>query len=292
MNKNSCFLRGVSLISTSFLCMSLLGCSSFQVSEKNFLKPDVVSGFKAEKKFDGQSLRNVLPRAQLQELSLTTPERVELQGLSALQENLTTSVLYFGGNMFHIDDAAATVVEKIGTCPSNVSMYDYRGYGRSKGEPTIENMKQDALRIYDQVRARTQGKLLVHGHSLGSFMAAYVAQQRAVDGVILESTASNALDWANANVPWYARPFVTVTVSPNLQDIDNVKAASLSNAPALVMVGADDSVTPQELGLKVFNAFSNPKKKMLVVPNVGHNSVLGSPQAKKAYCAFVADLSS
>ncbi len=43
-----------------------------------------------------------------------------------------------------------------------------------------------------------------HGQSLGSFVAAYVAQQRpAARGLILESTTTNVREWSNAMLPWY-----------------------------------------------------------------------------------------
>ncbi|MBY0572460.1 MAG: lysophospholipase [Undibacterium sp.] len=174
--------------------------------------------------------------------------------------------------------------------PSQRGGFDYRGYGRSAGSPSIENMKQDALQIYDHIRAKTPGKLIVHGQSLGSFMAAYVAQNRVTDGVVLESTASNPLDWAQANIPWYARPFVGIELSPDLKVIDNVAAARQHRAPALVMVGEQDRTTPPELGRKVFAAFPNAASQFLLVHDVGHNGVMKKDQAKTAYCAFLIGL--
>jgi pimeloyl-ACP methyl ester carboxylesterase len=77
-------------------------------------------------------------------------------------------------------------------------MFDYRGSGRSSGVPTIAALKADALQVFDQVNARYPGRVVLHGQSLGSFVAAYVAQQRpAARGMVLESTTTNVRDWGN-----------------------------------------------------------------------------------------------
>jgi pimeloyl-ACP methyl ester carboxylesterase len=101
-------------------------------------------------------------------------------------------VLYFGGNMFHLDQHGAALLPVLAACGTNVAVFDYRGYGRSPGKPTVENMQADALALFDAVNARFPGRVIVHGQSLGSFMAAHVAAARPVLATVLESTATSA----------------------------------------------------------------------------------------------------
>jgi hypothetical protein len=258
-----------------------------QVSENHFIRPDSKSGVKVNEKFDDAQLQRALQGAKLQELTLSTTEAQVLQGVSVQQAAARATVLYFGGNMFHIDNSARYVVSALGQCKVNVVIFDYRGYGRSSGDPGVLNMESDALRIYDYVRAQTSGKLIVHGQSLGSFIAGYVAKNRPVDGLILESTATNAHDWAMANVPWFAKPFINIELSPALQGIDNAASVAAYQGPALVLVGDRDNVTPLALGRKVFDALPATSKRFVVSPGGGHNGLLQRADIMDTYCSFV-----
>ncbi|MFZ6656320.1 alpha/beta hydrolase [Undibacterium sp. TJN19] len=269
------------------MSLSLSACMTVHVSENNFIHPDSRSGVTINEKFDDAELQRALPGASLQKLTLDTTEAQVLQGVDVRQAAARATVLYFGGNMFHIDNSARHVVSALGQCKVNVVMFDYRGYGRSSGEPGVINMQSDALRIYDLVRAQTSGKLIVHGQSLGSFIAGHVAKNRPVDGLILESTATNAHDWAMATAPWFARPFINIELSPAVQGIDNAAAVSSYHGPALVLVGDKDNVTPQHLGRKVFEALPGASRRFVISPGGGHNGLLQRADIMDAYCGFI-----
>lgn len=279
--------RVLNLMYVAVLPLTLSACVTMQVEEGNFIRPDEKSGYRTTEKFDDNALQKVLPGAHLQEQALTTADHLELRGVGLQQDKVVATVLYFGGNMYHLDDSVSNVAKTLGKCGVNLVSFDYRGYGRSPGQPTVANMQDDALRIYDQVRAQTGGKLIVHGQSLGSFIAAYVAQQRPVDGLVLESTATNAYDWAVANTPWYAKPFVKIELSPSLQNIDNAAAVSTYHGHSLVLLGEFDKITPQELGRRVYQAIPDTHKQLVVSPGGGHNGLLFRPDVIGAYCSFV-----
>ncbi|WP_229256831.1 alpha/beta hydrolase [Duganella lactea] len=230
------------------------------------------------------------PGWKLDELALPSAGAA-LHGVAASRPGNALTVLYFGGNAFHLDQHGAEVLAAVAPCGADVTIFDYRGYGRSKGQPSIAALQQDALRIFDDVNSRHPGKVVLHGQSLGSFVAAYVAQQRpAVRGLILESTTTNARDWSNAMLPWYVWPFVRLRTSPELQGIDNVAAASAYAGPALVLVGENDGVTPPRLASKVYAALQSPARRLVLVPGAGHNDVLSNPVARPAYCQFIAEM--
>jgi pimeloyl-ACP methyl ester carboxylesterase len=268
--------------------LALTGCMTINVSEKNFLQPDSVTGMKVARQFDVRVARQALPEAVVQEQVIKAVDGNQLEGVIVRQADAMLTILYFGGNMFHIDESAKKIVAALGQCKADIAMVDYRGYGRSAGAPNIDNMKSDALQVYDQVRAQVKGRLMVHGRSFGGFIAGYVAQNRAVDGLVLESTATNAMEWAQANVPWYARPFVTLELDPSLRGIDNVSAARAHKAMALVIVGDKDEVTPPQLGAQLFAAFPSTTKKMIIIPEGKHGGLLAQAETMPAYCAFLA----
>lgn len=270
------------------LIVFISGCSTV-IDERNFIRPDRLSGFKSNASFN---VRALPLSAVVHQESIAIDKDIELRGLSVQQTAAAATVLYFGGNMFHIDAHAEAVLPVLAECGVNLAVFDYRGYGRSQGVPTVANMKSDALKIFDFVNEHTPGKVIVHGQSLGSFIAAYVAQQRPVLGMVLESTATNPEDWADANIPWYVAPFMKIQISPSLGEIDNSVAVSKFSGASLVMVGAQDKITPPRLGQKVFDSIPSASKQMLTIDGVGHNGVLEHPASKPAYCKFIKQLAS
>ena len=276
------------LMFIGFFCWLLCACSTtLQIEEKNFIRPDSLTGTTSTQRFDQAALQSVLPDAQLTELTGTADATANLHGVLLRRPGAVATVLYFGGNAFHLDDSAKSLASQLASCPINLIVFDYRGYGRSEGQPTVANMQIDALALFDQAYAQFPQGVFVHGHSLGSFVAAYVAQQRPVRGLVLEATANHPLGWAQANVPWYVQPFVSVEVNPSLQAIDNTKALAHFAQPGLVLVGSLDRVTPPALGRKVFDAMPGPAKELVLVEGAKHNDILSHGEAVTAYCNFL-----
>ncbi|OFA00485.1 alpha/beta hydrolase [Duganella sp. HH101] len=269
----------------AMMAVLLSGCA-MQIGEGSIVRPDRAGAVPPPGRLgDGGATTY-----KLAPLTLAADD-AQLAGVSASGDGNALTVLYFGGNGFHLDQHGDHVLAAVAPCRADVVMIDYRGYGRSTGVPTIAALKADALREFDLVNGQAPGRVIVHGQSLGSFIAAYVAQQRpAVRGLVLESTTTNARDWANNMMPWYVWPFVRVELSESLKGIDNVAAASGYAGPALVLEGSDDDVTPPRLAQKVYDALPTPSKRMVMVPGAGHNGVLSSAAVRPAYCEFVRQL--
>jgi pimeloyl-ACP methyl ester carboxylesterase len=166
-------------------------------------------------------------------------------------------------------------------------VFDYRGYGRSTGKPTVENMQADALAMFDALNSRFPGRVIVHGQSLGSFMAAHVAQARPVLATVLETTATSARELVESNVPWYAWPFVRIDMAPSLRQVDNRAAATRFSSATLVIAAGQDKMTPPRLGKQVFDAVAHKDKQFLLLEKAGHNDALRTASASAAYCHFV-----
>ena len=68
-------------------------------------------------------------------------------------------------------------------------LLDYRGYGKSEGEPSEKGLYLDAEAAYDWIVAHgyTPKQIVIHGESLGTAVATYLATNRQSAGVILES---------------------------------------------------------------------------------------------------------
>lgn len=265
----------------------LSGCA-MQVSEHNVLRADRPSDTRPNTLLDAAGA----PVWRIEPVTLAATD-AQLAGIAASRPGADAglTVLYFGGNAFHLDQHGAQVLDALAPCGTDVTMFDYRGYGRSSGVPTIATLKDDALRVFDDVNAKHPGRVVVHGQSLGSFVAAYVAQQRpAARALVLESTTTNVRDWSNARMPWYVWPFVRLEIGPELQGIDNLAAVAGYAGPALVLEGEEDRITPPRLAQQVYAALPSSSKQLLLVAGAGHNDVLPNAAVAPAYCAFIGRL--
>lgn len=274
-------MRAITILLSTVL---LSGCGTLQVGERNFIRPDV-PGAKAAPRLNAAAH---LPAGEVREEEIATPDGAVLRGVSFRPAGATRAVLYFGGNQFHLDQHGAAVLPLLASCGTAVAVFDHRGYGRSSGQPTLERMAADAVRAYDHISAQYPGAVMVHGQSLGSIMAAYVAQRRpAARAIVLESTTSNVQEWVDANVPWYVGLVSKVKVEPGLRAVDNVAAMRGYRGTSLVLVGSSDKVTPAALARKVFDVIPGQRKQWHVAPGAGHNDTFGRPDVMSIYCALL-----
>jgi hypothetical protein len=261
-------------------CVVLAGCAQVRVTERHFIRADA-PGTVAAQRFND---------AGTTQLSVAREDGATLKGILLEQPNARSTVLYFGGNLFHIDPHLNELLPILAACGTNVAVFDHRGYGRSSGKPTVATLQEDALAIFDAVNARYPGRVIVHGQSLGSFIAAHLAQARPVLGTVLETTATSAEGLVAANIPWYARPFVRVDLEASLRQVDNRAAAAGFRSAALVIAAGQDKQTPPHLGRQVFDAIPRQDKQFLLLEKAGHNGALATEGAGAAYCGFVRSL--
>jgi pimeloyl-ACP methyl ester carboxylesterase len=262
----------------------LSACGTLHIGERNFIRADQ-PGAAALARLDVAAL---LKSGSASDDTIATEDGAMLRGVRWRQGSSARVLLYFGGNMFHLDQGGQTVLPLLASCGTDVVVFDYRGYGRSSGVPTVATLSADALRVFDHVSAQYPGGVIVHGQSLGSFMAAHVAQHRPeARALVLEATSTNVQDWTDANVPWYVKVVTSVKVDQHLRGIDNVAALGAYRGKALVLVGEADQVTPAALARKVYEAIPGAGKQWFMAPGAGHNGIFGHKEVMPVYCGFV-----
>lgn len=270
---------------------SLSACQSLVIKDLDLIRPDNLTGYKTKGMFDQAKLQKTLPQAQLKEEEIVLPqegtEAVKLKGVHVSLPEAKTTVLYFGGNLTHVDENAPILAKLSAACPANFTTFDYRGYGRTNGQPDALLLKEDALRIYDFVRASTSGKLLVYGYSLGGFMASHIAANRSIDGLVLEGSATTPADVVDAQIPWYFKPFVNVTISDNLKTIDNLTATSQYKGKILVITGGKDTTMPAYLGQQLYDNSPSQEKQYVFVENGTHSNLTNDARVKAQYCELL-----
>lgn len=112
--------------------------------------------------------------------------------------------IYFHGNGDTVDKmwwvAAHTVPRGLSTL-----VVEYRGYGRSTGEPSESALIADSLAFYDWLAARPEvdrTRIVLHGTSLGGAVAIAVAAERPAAALVLDCTFTSMIDLAS---DWWIR---------------------------------------------------------------------------------------
>jgi pimeloyl-ACP methyl ester carboxylesterase len=263
------------------LCASvvLTACSSITIGEQDVLypKPSVTP-----QTFDVEGV-------SLTETYIDITDSVAVNAWHLAQSDPQATVLFFGGNGFYLVQSKG-YLQALTRPPVNALLWDYRGYGRSGGSPGVDELKHDALAVYDSLRARpdvSAEQLVVWGHSLGSFLATHVANEREVGGIVLENPATTVDDWVGHLIPWYVRLFLGVDVDPALRGESNLKRVRALEAPLLVVGGAGDNVTNPEMARRLHKAAGSADKTLIVVEDGSHNGLYEKSDVQKAYHALI-----
>jgi fermentation-respiration switch protein FrsA (DUF1100 family) len=154
-------------------------------------------------------------------------------------------------------------------------------------------MEADALAAFDYLRALAgRQRIVLHGHSLGSFIAGHVAANRPAAGVVLESSATTTEQWAAMSTPGVARPFLKVDIADDLRGRGNLANMARIDEPVLLLVGAKDGTTPPRLsqGLYAASPLPESRKTLGIIAGAGHENVMTRPETIRAYRAFLAGL--
>lgn len=271
------------------LLLALLAGCAVQISERTLIHPMPGGALSAEE------LEGAAGVYEMSDQWITAPDGVRLSAVLLRQPGARTTILYFGGNGFTIERHGAFIAGLLAPLGVDVMIVDHRGYGRSGGVPTQADLEADGVAAFDYL-TRTLGvapaRIVVHGQSLGSFIAGHVAAERPAGGVVLESSATTTEDWVAANLRGARRLIVRAEIDPALRGRGNLANMARIEEPLLILVGAADRTTPPRLSEALYAASPLPagRKTLAVVPGADHNDVLLRPEATEAYRAFLAAL--
>jgi len=159
-----------------------------------------------------------------------------------------------------------------------VFAYDYRGYGRSQGTPTHDTVIADAeaataLVLADEDTPNDSREILVHGTSLGGYMALQASSTYPPRRLITEDVFSSVENLTSTNTS-----LATPTPWMFEGEWDAMAAAGrLDEVPYLVVHGADDTYIRPEHARWLFDAAKDPKELWLV-PGGDHGPASDSPR--------------
>lgn len=185
----------------------------------------------------------------------TTSDAVQLHGWFFRVESAKATLFWCHGNAGNITHRLDNIRHLL-PLGINVFIFDYRGYGKSEGEPSEEGVYRDAFAAYDfltKTKGIRPGSLIIFGRSLGAIVAVELASQRPCRGLILESSFTSAKDMVKHMFPILPLYFFIRS------KFDAESKISQIHVPILFTHGTDDRTIPITLGRKLFQAANDPK---------------------------------
>jgi pimeloyl-ACP methyl ester carboxylesterase len=175
----------------------------------------------------------------------------------------------------------------------DVMLFDYPGYGDSDGaRPTAASLEAARAILAPFIEKTAAGRpVILWGHSLGGFVcASMLVDLPSARGIIFETTARNVAEVSREWTPWYARPFVRVSIAPSLAAYDNAKAVLARRTPALVLAAGRDTQLPPVLARSLAAAITaeGGQATLIEFPTATHNSVPDEPGLAPAVRTFLA----
>jgi fermentation-respiration switch protein FrsA (DUF1100 family) len=197
-----------------------------------------------------------------------TEDGVELHAWWIPHEKPRGAVLYCHGNNGNITHRIGALLE-LRRMKMSVFAFDYRGYGRSAGQPSEAGLFADVRAAWAHLTGSLgvpPDRVLLFGHSLGGAVAIDAAQHREVAGLVVQSSFTHVRDMTRVLFP---RTPLHLVARNQFRSIDKVPALEM---PKLFIHGSDDPTVPHGLGLRLFEAAAAPKE-WYSIPRAGHNDV-------------------
>jgi fermentation-respiration switch protein FrsA (DUF1100 family) len=237
-------------------------------------------------------LAKAAPRYTAEQHWIERPDGVRLHAVLLRQPGAKATILYFGGNGYTIGQFGPWTAQSFMPLGANLLIVDHRGYGLSTGTASLATAEEDGLAAFDYLRRLAPGPILVHGHSMGSFMAGHVAAHRDTAGAILESSVTTAEDWVASQTGGITGKLVRVKVDPALSGRGNLRNVARIDEPLLIIVGGKDKTTPPILSQRLYDASPLPagRKQLVLVPEANHNNVMIAKTVHAAYARLLAGL--
>lgn len=187
------------------------------------------------------------------------------------------TVIHFHGNAVNIGNHFhfITGLPKYGI---QVFVFDYRGYGQSKGRPSRKGIQNDAAAAIDYVRQRDDvdpHRIVLLAQSLGvtTMLGGWAQEKHPVAGMILDSGFTSYHDIARDTlnktpVTALLRPLPPLLIRDGI-DAKDVVGSHTGDIPLLIQHGEKDKVIPPGHAKALFER-SPDTATLITYPNARH----------------------
>lgn len=192
---------------------------------------------------------------KFENISFGTEDGIQLHGWFVSADHSNPTVLYCHGNAGNISGRLETI-QLLRSLGLNIFIFDYRGYGRSKGTPSEQGTYRDVKAAWNYLtndRKIEPDNIIVMGRSLGGAVAAWLGARTNPAALAIESTFTSATALGADLYPWLPVRHLIKYEYPTSDYIKEVRA------PLFMAHSRDDRVVPFHHGEELFSIAREPK---------------------------------
>ena len=191
----------------------------------------------------------------IKKVRIQTLDNIELLGWYH-EKNLEDykTLIYFHGNAGSLENRIHKL-NHFKDMDINFLIIAWRGFSGNDGKPSEKGLYVDGKSAINWLTKKgvEEKNLILYGESLGTGVAAHLAQNKNFAGVILETPFTSMVDTAKKFYPY-------IPVNLLLKDkFENYKKIKNIISPILVMHGELDQIVPFSMGKKIYEIANDPK---------------------------------
>lgn len=171
----------------------------------------------------------------------------------------------------------------------SVLVFDYRGYGKSRGDfPSEAQLYEDSYAAWSYLRDELSvaaEDIVIYGESLGGAIALNLAIQKPdAAGLIMQSSFTTMADAVKHKAIGKVLP-VRLLLTEEFNSLERIRNLQM---PVLLLYGANDKSVPVRMSHKLYEAAPEPKQQ-LIIKGANHNSIYqpGADSYLKAIESFI-----
>ena len=164
------------------------------------------------------------------------------------------TILYLHGNAGSLENRIHKI-NHFNDMDINFLLLAWRGFSGNEGKPTEQGLYLDARSAVSWLinEGVKEENIIIYGESLGTGVAAEIAQNKKFAGVILESPFTSMIAAAKSKYPIFPIKLLLKDKYESDKKIKNIKS------PILIMHGEIDKIVPFWMGKKMFEIANEPK---------------------------------
>jgi len=189
-------------------------------------------------------------------VSFTADDGVTLSGWFIPSGRARKTLLFCPGNAGNISDRMESIMI-FHRMRLNVLIFDYRGYGASKGKPSEKGTYADAFAAWSylvDLRKISPAEIIVFGRSLGGAVAARLASEQQPGALIVESSFTSLKELGA-----WLYPYMPVQLLCRFE-YDTLNIMSRVKCPVLIVHSGNDEMIDISYGKRLFDAAGEPKE--------------------------------
>ena len=203
-----------------------------------------------------------------EEIFFKAQDGMDLHGWFVPAKRAKATVLFCHGNAGNVSHhlEGVRIFHDMGI---SVFIFDYRGYGKSKGHPCETGTYLDGMAAYRYLLSRPEVKkesLIIYGKSLGGAIAIDLAKTVEAAALISESTFTSTADMARELYPFLPLGLFMTIKYDNRSKIQKV------TIPKLIIHSLNDEIVPYHHGEELFRLAREPK--VFYQMRRGHNDAI------------------